>query len=84
MSKSKEQVFFRSYDVCLFMGVYRQSSTDSCVYQYNHYNANCANYSGTSLIRSPMGLGKSDLNGEVTVLQEAKLHCGIQFGTEQG
>ena len=41
-------------------------------------------YSGTSLIRSPMGLGKSDLNGEATVLQRAKLHCGIQFRTEQG
>ena len=41
-------------------------------------------YSGTSLIRSPMGLGKSDLNGEVTVLQGAKLHCGIQFGTAKG
>ena len=42
-------------------------------------------YSGTSLvIRSPMGLGKSDLNGEVTVLQGAKLHCGIQFGTGKG
>ena len=26
-------------------------------------------YSGTSLIQSPMGLGKSDLKGEVTVLQ---------------
>ena len=26
-------------------------------------------YSGTSLFRSPTGLGKSDLNGEVTVLQ---------------
>ncbi len=25
-------------------------------------------YTGTSLLRSPMGLGKSDLNGEVTVL----------------
>ena len=41
-------------------------------------------YSGTSLIRSPMGLGKSDRNGEVTVLQAANLHCGIQHGTEQG
>ena len=41
-------------------------------------------YSGTSLIRSPMGLPKSDLNGEVTVLQGVKLHCGIQFGTENG
>ena len=25
-------------------------------------------YSGTSLLRSPMGLSKSDINGEVTVL----------------
>ena len=29
-----------------------------------------------------MGLGKSDLNREVTVLQGANLHGGIQFGTE--
>ena len=36
-------------------------------------------YSGTSLIRSPMGLGKTDLNGELTVLQGAKLHCGTQY-----
>ena len=41
-------------------------------------------YSGTSLIRSPVGLGKSDLNGEVTLLQGANLHFIIQFGTEQG
>ena len=40
-------------------------------------------YSGTSLIRSPTGRGKSDLNGEVTLLQGANLHGGI-FGTEQG
>ena len=26
-------------------------------------------YNGTSLLRSPTGLGKSDLNGEVTLLQ---------------
>ena len=31
-----------------------------------------------------MGLSKSDLNGEVTVLMGAKLHCGIQFGTAKG
>ena len=31
-----------------------------------------------------MGLGKNDLNGEVTVLQGANLHGGIQFGTEPG
>ena len=42
------------------------------------------NYSETSLIRSPMGLGKGDLNGEVSVLQGTKLHCGIQFGTAKG
>ena len=41
-------------------------------------------YSETSLIRSPMGLPKSDLNGEVTMLQGVKLHCRIQFGTENG
>ena len=28
-------------------------------------------YNGTSLIRSPTGLGKSDLNGEVAVNQGA-------------
>ena len=33
---------------------------------------------------SPMELGKSDLNGEVTALQGATLNSGIQFGTEQG
>ena len=35
---------------------------------------------------SPMGLGKSDLNGEVTLLGPTGgyLHCGIQFGTEPG
>ena len=41
-------------------------------------------YSGTSLLRSPTGLGKSDLNGDVTLLQGGYLHCGIQFGTEPG
>ena len=41
-------------------------------------------YNGTSLMRSPMGLAKSDLNGEVTVLQGVKLQCGIQFGTAKG
>ena len=44
-------------------------------------------YGGTSLLLSPMGLGKSDLNGEVTILQwltSYSLHCGIQFGTWQG
>ena len=40
-------------------------------------------YSGTSVIRSPTGLGKSNRNGEVTVLQGANLHGEVQFGTEQ-
>ena len=53
---------------------------------FDAVNSSCSEhgetkYSGTSLLRSPMGLGKSDLNGEVTVLQGAKLHCGMQFGT---
>ena len=37
-----------------------------------------------NLSNNPMGLGKSDLNGEVTVLQGDKLHCGIQFGPRKG
>ena len=41
-------------------------------------------YNGTSLIRSPTGLGKSDINGEVTALQGVKLQCEIQFGTAKG
>ena len=36
-------------------------------------------YSGTSLIRSPMGLGKSNPNGEVTILQEANLLCSVEY-----
>ena len=47
-------------------------------------NAPQVMYSETSLIRSHMGLPKSDLNGEVTVLQGVKLHYRIQFGTEKG
>ena len=34
-------------------------------------------YGGTSLLWSPMGLCKSDLNGEVTVLQG--LICTVEF-----
>ena len=29
------------------------------------------------------GHGRSDLNYEMSVLQGANFHCGIQFGTEQ-
>ena len=38
----------------------------------------CITYSGTSLLRSPTGLGKSDLNGEV--ITGGPLHCGVQIG----
>ena len=34
-------------------------------------------YSGTSLLRSPTGLGKSDLNGEVTLLQG--VICTVEY-----
>ena len=39
--------------------------------QYNtlYFTSDTYIYSGTSLLRSPTGLGKSDLNGEVTLLQ---------------
>ena len=43
-------------------------------------------YSGTSLLRSFTGLGKSDLNSEVTVLPKLTSHSfchGQLFGTEQ-
>ena len=40
-------------------------------------------YSGTSLLRSPTGLSKSDLNGEVTVLQGANV-MGYNLGLDKG
>ena len=46
--------------------------------------AYCNKYSGTSLLRSPTGLGKSDLNGEVTLLQGAICTVEIKFGLNQG
>ena len=39
-------------------------------------------YSGTSLLRSPTGLSKSDLNGEVTVLQGANV-MGYNLGLDK-
>ena len=41
-------------------------------------------YSGTSLIRSPMGLGKSDLNGEVTLLQGVICPVEYNLGLSKG
>ena len=41
-------------------------------------------YSGTSLLRSPTGLGKSDLNGEVTLLQGVICTVEYNSGLSQG
>ena len=41
-------------------------------------------YSGTSLLRSPTGLGKSDLNGEVTLLQGVISTVVYNLGLSQG
>ena len=35
-------------------------------------------------MRSVTGRGKSELNGEVNLLEVANLNCIIQFGTERG
>ena len=36
-------------------------------------------YTGTSLLRSPTGLGKSDLNGEVTLLIDCIDYLGVKL-----
>ena len=41
-------------------------------------------YIGTSLLRSPTGLGKSDLNGEVTLLQGDICTEEYNLGLSQG
>ena len=41
-------------------------------------------YSRTSLLRSPMGLGKRDLTGEVTVLQGVICTVEYNLGLSQG
>ena len=41
-------------------------------------------YSGTSLLRSPTGLDKSDLNGEVTLLQGVICTVEYNLGLTQG
>ena len=43
-----------------------------------------SNYSGTSLLRSHTGLGKSDLNGEVTLLQGVICTVEYNLGLSQG
>ena len=41
-------------------------------------------YSGTSLLRSPTELGKSDLNGEVTLLRGVICTVEYNLGLRQG
>ena len=45
---------------------------------------NVSRYSGTSLLRSPTGLGKSDLNGEVTLSQGVICAVEYNLGLSQG
>ena len=52
----------------------RRMGTCRCVYKY----------SGTSLLRSPTGLGKSDLNGEVALLQGGICTVEYNLGLSQG
>ena len=46
----------------------------TCTYKYN----------GTPLLRSPTGLGKCDLNGEVTLLQGVICIAEYNLGLSQG
>ena len=41
-------------------------------------------YNGTSLLRSPTGMGKGDLNGEVTLLQGVICTVGYHLGLSHG
>ena len=41
-------------------------------------------FSGTSLLRSPSGLGKSEFNGEVTLLQGVICTVEYNLGLNQG
>ena len=69
---------------CIYTCIHTCTCLHTCVHLCMHAltcTTHTHTYSGTPLIRSPAGLGKSDLNGEVTVLHGTKLHCGIQFGT---
>ena len=47
-------------------------------------NMNAKMYSGTSLLRSPTGLGKRDLNAEVTLLQGVICTVECNLGLNQG
>ena len=48
------------------------------LYKLKYYYYYCK-YSGTSLMQSPTGLGKSDPNGEVTVLQGTNFLLCVEY-----
>ena len=58
--------------------------------EYYNFNVKCVKhmYSGTSLLKSHTGLGKSDLNGEVTLLQgvicTVEYNLGLSYGDCNG
>ena len=69
-------MYYMLFDICI----------SSCTYIIMHIRpAACIKlsfsvvniYSGTSLLRSPTGLGKSDLIGEVTLLQG--VICTVEY-----
>ena len=65
----------------LFLHPYHSSSM--CFYFCYFFVINYL-YSGTSLLRSPTGLGKSDLYGEVTLLPEVICTVEYNLGLSQG
>ena len=53
-------------------------------YEYEYEYLYFKTYSGTSLLRSPTGLGKGDFNGEVTLLQGVICTVEYNLGLNQG
>ena len=58
--------------------------TDRDRLKENYIIDNIKIYSGTSLLRSPTGLDKSNLNGEVTLLQGVICTVEYSLGLEPG
>ena len=60
-------------------------STTDHIHAINQLKDKCCQYySGTSLLRSPTGLGKRDLNGEVTILRGVIFTVEYNLGLSQG
>ena len=59
----------------------RKCDANNIISHHSKITNNMLNkYSGTSLLRSPTGLGKSDLIGEVTLLQG--VICTVEYNLE--